>query len=60
MTDPKPMIFVCDKHGYIVELIEYLVRSNKKSYIEQYVLQFNTNAAPKVLGTLMDLEEDDK
>lgn len=34
LPDPKPLIYVCDRHGYIEEMTGYLYSNNLKKYIE--------------------------
>ena len=56
LADPKPLIFLCDIHGYIDELTKYLYKNNFNRFIEIYLFKVNPNATPLVLGTLIDLE----
>lgn len=58
LTDPKPIIFLCDAHQQYDELIRYLYKNNFSKYIEVYLFKVNQNpqAIPIVLGTLIDLE----
>ncbi len=59
LADPKPLIFLCDIHGYVDELTEYLFKNNFNKYIEIYLFKVNPKAAPEVLGKLIDLECDE-
>jgi len=59
LPDPKPLIFLCDIHGFVIELIKYLYKNNFNKYIEIYIFKLNQNAAPQVLGTLIDMECDE-
>mmetsp|Transcript_42348 Transcript_42348/g.49341 ORF Transcript_42348/g.49341 Transcript_42348/m.49341 type:complete len:829 (+) Transcript_42348:10-2496(+) len=56
MQDPRPLIYLCDIHGFVPELTRYLYKAKKNRFIEIYVLKFNNAAAPKVLGTLLDMD----
>eukprot|EP00929_Paragymnodinium_shiwhaense_P056354 TRINITY_DN2820_c0_g1_i2.p1 TRINITY_DN2820_c0_g1~~TRINITY_DN2820_c0_g1_i2.p1 ORF type:complete len:1724 (-),score=606.43 TRINITY_DN2820_c0_g1_i2:339-5510(-) len=56
LPDPRPLIYVCDLHGYVGELTEYLYKSNLMKYIEVYVCKVNPNNCPTVIGTLIDLD----
>lgn len=56
LPDPKPLIFLCDIHGFVDELTKYLFKNNFNKYIEIYLFKVNPNATPQVLGTLIDLE----
>lgn len=59
LSDPKPLIFLCDIHGFIDELTKYLYKNNFNKFIEIYLFKVNANATPFVLGTLIDLECDE-
>jgi clathrin heavy chain len=58
-SDPRPLIYLCDKNGFIEELTEYLYTSKQVKCIEIYLFKVNSAATPKVLGTLLDLDCDD-
>lgn len=59
LPDPKPLILLCDKNGFVGELTKYLWMNNFRSFIEIYVLKVNANAAPEVIGNLIDLEAEE-
>ncbi|MBK8156947.1 MAG: hypothetical protein IPK55_13670 [Streptococcus sp.] len=59
LQNPKPLIYVCDQHGYVEELIRYLAKLKMLAVIEIYVTKVNPDATPKVLGTLMDMDTDE-
>jgi clathrin heavy chain len=59
LQDPRPLIYLCDLHGFVPELTRYLYKAKKNRFIEIYVLKVNNAAAPKVLGTLIDLDCDE-
>ena len=56
LQDPRPLINVCDKHGFVDELVKYFHGANQMKFIEQYALKVNPNSIPVVAGTLMDLD----
>lgn len=58
LTDPKPIIYLCDAHDQFEELTRYLYKNNFSKYIEVYLFKVckNPQAIPAVLGTLIDLE----
>eukprot|EP00922_Rhytidocystis_sp_ex-Travisia-forbesii_P044502 GHVS01066380.1.p1 GENE.GHVS01066380.1~~GHVS01066380.1.p1 ORF type:complete len:1807 (-),score=256.84 GHVS01066380.1:448-5775(-) len=56
LPDPRPLIYVCDLHGYVAELAEFLYKNNLVKYIEVYVIKVNPSQAPVVIGTLIDLD----
>jgi clathrin heavy chain len=41
LSDPKPLIRLCDIHGYIDELTAYLYRNNLIKYIEIFLFKVN-------------------
>lgn len=55
LADPRPLIYLCDIHGYVAELTEYLYRNNKFEFLEIYVVKLNQQAGGEVAVTLMDL-----
>jgi clathrin heavy chain len=59
LPDPRPLIYLCDQHGFIEELTRYLYNHKQNKYIEIYLFKVNTNATPKVLGTLIELDCDE-
>ena len=59
LQNPKPLIYVCDQHGFQEELIKYLYKLKLLAYIEIYVTKVNQDASPKVLGALIDLDCDE-
>ncbi|SBT48654.1 clathrin heavy chain, putative [Plasmodium ovale wallikeri] len=56
LSDPRPLIYVCDIHNYIEELAEYLYKNSLLKYIEVYVIKVNPSNAHKVIGVLLDLD----
>jgi len=58
--EPQSLMIVCDRHGYIDELIRYLYQNNQHKAIERYVTGFNTKATPQVIGSLLDLEANEE
>ncbi|ETO04401.1 clathrin heavy chain, partial [Reticulomyxa filosa] len=55
IKDPRPLIHVCDRHGYVDELTSYLYTNQLYRFIEVYVQRMNPGATPKVVGSLIDL-----
>mmetsp|Transcript_77481 Transcript_77481/g.134401 ORF Transcript_77481/g.134401 Transcript_77481/m.134401 type:complete len:1720 (-) Transcript_77481:143-5302(-) len=56
LPDPRPLIYVCDLHGFVGELCEYLYKNSLMKYIEVYVVKVNPTNCPMVVGTLIDLD----
>eukprot|EP00397_Hematodinium_sp_SG-2012_P000429 GEMP01000429.1.p1 GENE.GEMP01000429.1~~GEMP01000429.1.p1 ORF type:complete len:1703 (+),score=505.89 GEMP01000429.1:149-5257(+) len=56
LSDPRPLIYVCDLHNYVQEMTEYLHANSLMKYIEVYVMKVNPQNTPMVVGTLIDLD----
>jgi len=56
LPDPRPLIYVCDLHGFVGELTTYLYSNSLMKYIEVYVVKVNPLQCPLVIGTLIDLD----
>jgi len=56
LPDPRPLIYVCDLHGHVGELTEYLYKNSLMKYIEVYVVKVNPINCPVVVGSLIDLD----
>lgn len=54
LSDPLPLIIVCDRFGYISDLIRYLNKNSMRRAIEVYVTQINPDSTPVVVGALLD------
>jgi clathrin heavy chain len=55
-SDPRPLIYLCDMHGFIDDLTKYLYTTKQMKCIEIFLFKVNSSATPKVLGTLLDLD----
>ncbi|KAK6591199.1 clathrin heavy chain [Cryptosporidium xiaoi] len=56
MNDLRPLIWVCDLHHRVEELINYLYHMSLYKYIQVYTLKINPSQTPLVIGTLIDLD----
>ena len=59
LPDPRPLIQVCDKHGFIDELTSFLYGKSLLQYIEVYVTKVSPDKTPEVVGKLLDLDCDE-
>jgi clathrin heavy chain len=59
LADPRPLIHVCDRHGFIEELTSYLYNNKMVKFIEIYVQKVAPAKAPLVVGKLLDLDADE-
>lgn len=60
LKDPRPLIHVCDRFGFIEELTQYLFNNQMFVFIEAYVQRMNPKAAPPVVGALLDLNANEE
>lgn len=60
LPDPRPLIHVCDRHGYVGELTAYLYNNGLKKFIEVYVQKVSAVNTPTVVGKLLDLDCDEE
>lgn len=56
LPDPRPLIYVCDKHDFVEELTAYLMQNQMQKYVEVYVTKVSPHKTPQVIGKLLDLE----
>lgn len=59
LPDPRPLIHVCDRHGFVDELTTYLYSNGLKKFIEVYVQKVSPQKTPQVVGRLLDLDCDE-
>ena len=59
LPDPRPLIQVCDRHGFIDELTSFLYGKSLLQYIEVYVTKVSPAKTPQVVGKLLDLDCDE-
>ncbi|KAJ8904773.1 hypothetical protein NDN08_001289 [Rhodosorus marinus] len=60
LRDPRPLINVCDKYNYVGELIKFMVKNNQLRFVEGYVQKVNPARCPVVVGSLLDLDQDEE
>ncbi|XP_054531708.1 clathrin heavy chain 2 isoform X9 [Pan troglodytes] len=56
LTDQLPLIIVCDRFGFVHDLVLYLYHNNLQRYIEIYVQKVNPSRTPAVIGGLLDVD----
>ncbi|XP_011948812.1 PREDICTED: clathrin heavy chain 2 isoform X7 [Cercocebus atys] len=56
LTDQLPLIIVCDRFGFVHDLVLYLYHNNLQRYIEIYVQKVNPSRTPAVVGGLLDVD----
>lgn len=60
MKDPRPLIHVCDRFGFVDELTRHLYNQSMFPFIEAYVQRMNSRATPEVVGSLLDLNANEE
>lgn len=58
-TDPRALIFICDRFGYVDELTTYLFNGKMHKHIMVYVEKMSPHNAPQVVGRLLDLDAEE-
>ncbi|OLY81644.1 Clathrin heavy chain 1 [Smittium mucronatum] len=59
IPDQLPLIIVCDKYGFVNDLILHLYKCGHTKFIEVYVQQVNSSRLPSVVGALLDVDCDE-
>ncbi|RKP36079.1 hypothetical protein BJ085DRAFT_13459, partial [Dimargaris cristalligena] len=59
LPDPLPLITVCDRFGFIQDLVMFLYKQNQMQSIEVYVQRVNPARTPEVIGALLDVDCDE-
>jgi len=58
--DPRPLINVCDRFGYVDDLVKFMVKNGQTKFVEGYVTRVNPKRCPVVCGVLLDLDQDEE
>jgi len=56
VRDPRPLINVCDRFGYIEEMTRYFMKNGQWKFVEGFLQRINPNRTPQVVGVLLDLD----
>lgn len=56
LSDALPLVVVCDRHGFVHDLILYLYKNQQFKTIEVYVQRINPARTPQVIGGLLDVD----
>lgn len=59
LADQLPLITLCNRFGFVHELVLYLYQNNQFQFIQVYVQQVNPAATPEVIGGLLDVDCDE-
>lgn len=60
LEDQLPFVIVCDRFGFVHEMILHLYKSQNSKFIETYVQQVNPSKTAEVVGALLDMDCDEK
>jgi len=60
LADPRPLIHVCDRFGFVDELTSYLWNNKLSKFVEVYVQKVAPAKTPQVVGKLLDLDADEE
>ncbi|KAG0165695.1 hypothetical protein DFQ28_008457 [Apophysomyces sp. BC1034] len=55
LSDQLPLIIVCDRFGFVHDLVLYLYHNNLQNFIEVYVQKVNPARTPEVIAGLLDV-----
>ena len=59
LSDQLPLIIVCDRFGFVNDLVHYLYQNGLQNFIEVYVQRVNSARTPQVVGGLLDVDADE-
>lgn len=59
LSDQLPLIIVCDRFGFVHDLVLYLYQNGLQNFIEVYVQRVNSARTPQVIGALLDVDCDE-
>ena len=59
LEDQLPLVIVCDRFGFVHDLILYLYKNKHFKFIEVYVQSVNPENTPQVIAGLLDVDCDE-
>ncbi|KAI5969843.1 CHC1 [Candida margitis] len=59
LEDQLPLVIVCDRFGFVHDLILYLYKNKHFKFIEVYVQSVNPDNTPQVIAGLLDVDCDE-
>lgn len=59
LRDPRPLINVCDRFGFVDEMVKFMVKNKQLKFVEGYVQRVNPLKCPAAVGALLDLDQDE-
>jgi len=58
--DPRPLINVCDRFGFIDEMVRFMIKNGQIKFVEGFVQKINPSRCPTVVGTLLDMDRSEE
>lgn len=58
--DPRPLINVCDRFGFVDEMVKFMVKNRQLKFVEGYVQRVNPTQCPAAVGALLDLDQSEE
>ncbi|OCH91028.1 clathrin heavy chain [Obba rivulosa] len=59
LAEQLPLIIVCDRFGFVHDLVLYLYQNGLLNFIEVYIQRVNSVRTPQVIGGLLDADCDE-
>ena len=60
LRDPRPLINVCDRFGFVDEMVKYMVKNRQLKFVEGYVQRVNPLQCPATVGALLDVDQSEE
>lgn len=58
--DPRPLINVCDRFGFVDDMVKFMVKNKQLKFVEGYVQRVNPTQCPAAVGALLDMDQPDE
>lgn len=58
--DPRPLINVCDRFGFVDDMIKFMVKNKQLKFVEGYVQRVNPLQCPSTVGALLDMDQSEE
>ncbi|GCA62156.1 clathrin, heavy chain [Kipferlia bialata] len=59
LPDLAPLTIVCDRFGYVAELVQHLLRTHQNKAVHSYCTRFSPQKTPQVVAALLDYGAED-
>lgn len=58
--DPRPLINVCDRFGFVEEMVKFMIKNRQLKFVEGYVQRVNPLQCPAAVGALLDMDQNEE